>query len=459
MTDRPAAGAPTRPEPPEVPWLFSGATLVTMDAERRVFTGDLLVRGGRILSLGPSLAANGARVVDMKGRWIIPGLIQGHLHLGQTLFRGLAEERRLLQWLEEVIWPLEARHTEESAYWTAVIGGMEAIRGGTTSILDIGLVHGMGGIFRAVDELGLRAWLGKLLMDRGDQAPAGLVEEPAVAMAESRALAAEWHGAGGGRIHYAVCPRFVYSCSPKLWQLAVAQAAEGGFLMHTHALETREEQTAVLALEQRSEFDTLEAVGALTVPLKIAHGVWLADAEADRLAASGGAVIHCPGSNLKLGSGLADVRGLRGRGVHVGIGCDGSPCNNFLDPMGEIRLAALLQKWKHGPAAFSAREALEMATRGGAEALGALDEIGSLEKGKRADFVVLNLEAIHSLMAPEVDPYTRVVFGADRTNVETVYVGGQPIYDRGRFPGFETARVLARAGEELGALLRRHEMG
>lgn len=442
-----------------VPWLFHGATLVTMDAERRVFRGDLLVRDGRILSIGPDLVAHGARVVDLTGRWILPGLIQGHLHLGQTLFRGLAENRRLLPWLEEVIWPLEAAHTEESAYWTALVGGIEALRGGTTSLLDIGLVRGASGLFRAARDLGVRAWIGKLLMDRGEQAPAALLDEPAAAIAESRELAARWHGAADGRIQYAVCPRFVYSCSPRLWELAVAQAAEGGYLLHTHAMETVEEQAAVQAIEHRSEFETLEDVGALTVPLKIAHGVWVADAERDRLAAAGAAIMHCPGSNLKLGSGVADVRGLRAGGIAVGIGCDGSPCNNFLDPLGEVRLAAQLQKWKQGPDGFDAREALELATRGGAEALGALDRIGSLEKGKAADFVVLNLEAVHSLMADSVDPYTRIVFGADRTNIETVYVAGRPVFDRGHVLGVDGAEVLVRAREELRALLRRAELG
>lgn len=460
MTGAAGSGAtPRSGEAPAIPWLFHGATLVTMDGERRVFQGDMLVRDGKILSIGPELVSHGARVVDLTGRWIIPGLIQGHLHLGQTLFRGLAEDRRLLQWLEEVIWPLEAAHTEESAYWAALIGGMEAIRGGTTSILDIGLVRGAAGLFRATRDLGLRAWLGKLLMDRGEGAPAALIQDPQEAMAESRELAAEWHGAAEGRIQYAVCPRFVFSCSPRLWELAVAQAAAGGFLLHTHAMETQEEQAAVRRLEQRSEFQTLEDVGALTVPLKIAHGVWVGDSEAERLGRAGAAIMHCPGSNLKLGSGVADVGRLRAHGVSVGIGSDGSPCNNFLDPLGEVRLAALLQKWKLGPSVFSARDALELATRGGAEALGALDRIGSLEKGKAADFVVLNLQAIHSVMAQSVDPYTRIVFGADRSNIETVYVGGRPIFDRGHFPGQDPVRVMARAGEELEALLRRHELG
>ena len=438
--------------------VFRGATLVTMDPAHRVVTGDLVIDGGRITSVGGTAAVpSGTEIVDVSGRWIIPGLIQGHLHLGQTLFRGLAEERRLLKWLEEVIWPMEAAHDEASASYSAMLGGLEAVRGGTTSLLDIGLVKAMPGIFRALRDLGVRAWAGKLLMDRGDLAPSPLVEEPRKAIEESYALAGEWHGADGDRIRYAVCPRFVFSCSAELWEKAVEQCRSGGYMMHTHALETREEQEAVQVLENRSEIDTLEAVGAFTVPLKIAHGVWVGAAEDDRLAAAGAAVIHCPASNLKLGSGVADVKALLEKGIPVGVGSDGSPCNNFLDPFGEMRLAALLQKWRHGPEAFTARDALERATLGGARALGVADEIGSLEPGKRADFVVLDMDQLHSVMADTVDPWTRVVFGADRTNVESVHVAGRAIYENGSFPGLDTQELKTRAREELRRLLKRSE--
>jgi 5-methylthioadenosine/S-adenosylhomocysteine deaminase len=448
------------PGPPESRLrIFRGATLVTMDGADSVVTGDLVVRDGRIVSAGAPTrggGTDGAEIVDLSGRWIIPGLIQGHVHLGQTLFRGLAEDRRLLRWLEERIWPMEAAHTETSAYYSGLIGGLEAIRGGTTTLLDIGLVRGMAGLFRALTGLGVRAWTGKLLMDRGDGAPEALLEEPARAIAESRELAREWDGSSGGRIRYAVCPRFVYSCSGEMWENAVEQCREGGFMLHTHALETREEQAAVRVLENRSELDTLEAVGALSVPLRVAHGVWVDAPDADRLAAAGPSVIHCPASNLKLGSGVADVKGLLARGVAVGLGTDGSPCNNFLDPYGEMRLAALLQKWKHGPEAFTAKDALERATRGGAAALGASEDIGSLEPGKRADFVVLNLDDhVHSLMADEVDPWTRVVFGADRTNIESVHVDGHAVYERGLYPGVDVRETMARAREELASLLKR----
>ncbi len=437
--------------------LLRGAVLVTMDSAGRVVQEDLRIRGDRIREIGPNLAPGGDAVLDVSGRWILPGFIQGHVHLGQTLFRGLAEDRRLLDWLGDAIWPLEAAHNEESAYWTALIGGLEAIRGGTTSILDIGLVHGMEGVFRALRDLGLRAWTGKLLMDRGEGAPARLLEDPETAMAESRDLAARWHGAEMDRIRYAVCPRFVYSCSGDLWERAVDQARSGNYILHTHALETREEQEAVKAIENRSELDTLEAVGALSVPLKIAHGVWVDEPSADRLAGAGSAVMHCPASNLKLGSGVADLKRLDSRGIPVGLGCDGSPCNNFLDPMGEMRLAALLQKWRHGPGAFSARRALNLVTRGGAEALGAQGDIGSLEPGRKADLVVLNPDALHSIAAESVDLPTRVVFGSDRTNVETVWVDGRVIYDRGVFPGIDLDEVRTRAREELKHLLKRRE--
>lgn len=436
--------------------LFRGGRLITMDPDRRILAGDLLVSSGRIVGVGPGLDPTpGARVVELDGQWVTPGLIQGHVHFGQTLFRGLAEDRRLLNWLHDVIWPLEAAHDDQSAYWSGILGALEAIRGGTTTVLDIGLVHGQPGLFRALADSGLRAWSGKLLMDRGDGAPSRLLQVPSDALAESRALEREWDGAAGGRIRYAVCPRFVYSCSRGLWEMAVDQARGSGTFLHTHAFETREEQQAVQALEQQGELQTLDEVGALSVPMRVAHGVWIEDSEADRLAGAGASVIHCPASNLKLGSGVADLQHLAGRGIRLGLGCDGSPCNNFMDPIAEMRLACLLQTWRHGPGVFTARRALELATIEGAAALGADAEIGSLEVGKRADFAVFDLDRLHSIMAEEVDPFTRIVFGADRTNVTAVYVDGRPIYRDGQFPAFREEEVMAGARESLAALLKR----
>jgi 5-methylthioadenosine/S-adenosylhomocysteine deaminase len=459
------AGSPSAAPVPK-PLLVRGARILTMDAARRLLDGDLLVRDGRIAALGGRIEAPAyADIVDARGRWLLPGLIQGHVHFGQTLFRGLGEDLRLLDWLRDVIWPLEAAHDDESAHCSTLLGGMEALRAGTTTVLDIGLVHGMDGLFAGIEGLGLRAWSGKLLMDRGEGAPARLLEEPRVALEAGRELAARWHGAAEGRIRYAVCPRFVYSCSPPLWEAAVDQARGGGHPLHTHAFETREEQAAVQALEHRSELDTLDSVGALSVPLKVAHGVWVGDAEAERLGGAGAAVIHCPASNLKLGSGVADLAKLRAHGIPVGLGCDGSPCNNWLDPLQEMRLAALLQKWRHGPDRFSAQDALALATIEGARALGADAEVGSLEVGKRADFVLMDLDDVHSFAADAVDPYTRIVFGADRTNVVQVRVDGRLVFERaplpggGRFPGLDVPDTLARTRSALAALLKRAGRG
>ncbi|MDZ4803720.1 MAG: amidohydrolase family protein [Candidatus Eisenbacteria bacterium] len=436
--------------------VFKGGRWITMDPSDRIVEGEMFVVDGRIEQFGPKVSApEGTPIVDLTGRWMTPGFIQGHVHLGQTLFRGLGEDRRLLDWLSGVIWPLEAAHDDESAYWSAVVGGAEAMRAGTTSMLDIGLVHGMNGLFRGLIDLGVRARTGKLLMDRGDGVPPALLGEPDRILAESHELARHWDGVDNGRIGYAVCPRFVFSCTPALWEGAVAQARGGNWPLHTHAFETREEQEAVRAVEHRSELDTLRDVGALTVPLKVAHGVWVDDPTAERLGGAGAAVIHCPASNLKLGSGVADLERLKRHGVRVGIGCDGSPCNNFLDPLGEMRLAALLQKWRHGPDRFTARDALSLATREGALAIDAEDRIGSLEVGKRADFVVFDLERVHSLCADAVDPYTRIVFGADRTNIESVYIEGRAVVDRGQIPGFEDKEIMARGREALHAVLAR----
>jgi cytosine/adenosine deaminase-related metal-dependent hydrolase len=436
--------------------LFTNGRWITMDAARRIVEGDCYVVDGRIEHLGGRFEAPEATpVTDLSGRWMTPGFIQGHVHLGQTLFRGLGEDYRLLDWLREVIWPLEAAHDDESAYWSAVVGGIEAMRAGTTAMLDIGLVHGMSGLFKGFLDLGIRGWTGKLLMDRGEGVPAGLLGDPERIIDESHELARRWDGVDNGRVRYAVCPRFVFSCSPALWERAVAQAKGGDWPIHTHAFETREEMEVVRAIEHRSELQTLADVGALGDSLKVAHGVWVDEPTAEKLGGAAASVMHCPASNLKLGSGVADLLRLRAHGVKTGIGCDGSPCNNFLDPLAEMRLAALLQKWKHGPEKFGAADALALATCDGARALDAEDRIGTLEVGKRADFVVFDLERVHSLAADAVDPYTRIVFGADKGNIESVYVEGRPVVQNGRVPGFDDAEVVARGKEAIGRVLAR----
>jgi cytosine/adenosine deaminase-related metal-dependent hydrolase len=444
------------------PILLRGGTLLTLDASARVLPGtDLLLVDGRIAALAPTSVPAGTRVVQLAGDLVLPGFVQGHVHLGQTLFRGLGEGRRLLDWLRQRIWPLEAAHDDESAYWGALVGAAELLLGGTTTIQDIGIGPGAAGMLRAIQESRLRGYAGMCLMDAGDGVPAGLLADTDRALADTEAMGLALAGsptAGSEppRLRYVLCPRFILSCSDPLWAGVRDLAARHGWPVHTHGLEQRDETAAVVALKGgRDEVAYFADTGILATDFRLAHGVWLSD---DHLRAMRGrrcSVVHCPSSNLKLGSGIADLPRIRSAGVPVGLGADGAPCNNNLDALTEVKLAALLQKVTHGPLAFSGLDALRLATSEGAQALGLAAEVGSLEVGKQADVVVLAVDRPEMMVAPDVDPHDRVAFGAGRAGVRHVFIGGEQLVADGRLTQLDLPNILRQSAQALADLLRR----
>jgi cytosine/adenosine deaminase-related metal-dependent hydrolase len=451
------------------PLLLAGATLVTMDAEARVLRHDLLVAGGRIAAFDPPAPPAGTRRLDLAGCLVLPGWIQGHLHLGQTLFRGLAEERRLLRWLTERIWPLEAAHDDASAYWSGLLGAAECLLGGTTTIQDIGIGPGAPGLLRAIEDAGLRGFAGPCLMDEGDGLPRGLAATTGEAL-----RAAEELGAGlersASRLRPALNPRFLLSCSLELWRGTAELASRRGWPVHTHALEQLDEGALVRERFGRDEIGVFEQLGLLDADLRIAHGVHLDATHRATVAGRRFSVCHCPGSNLKLGSGIADVVAMRAAGIPVSIGADGAPCNNDLDAFEEIRLAALLQKLEHGPAAFTGLDALRLATSEGARALRLEHAVGSIEIGKEADLLVLSTDRPElfvlsedggpdgpppSPTAPRADLHDLIAFGASRASVRHVLIGGELMVENGRLVHLDLDEIRREARRALADLLRR----
>jgi 5-methylthioadenosine/S-adenosylhomocysteine deaminase len=440
-----------------LPLLLQGGTILTLDAGATVLRGaDLLVRDGRIASLGAPEMPAGGRVLDVSGCLVLPGLIQGHLHLGQTFFRGLAEQRRLLSWLRERIWPLEAAHDDESAYWCGLLGAAECLLGGTTTIQDIGIGPGARGLLQAIADSGLRAFAGLCLMDSGDGLPSAMRQETDAVLAETEALGDRFAGTADGRLRYVLNPRFILTCSDPLWEGIRELASRRGWPVHTHALEQLDETLAVKELKGgRDEVEYFADQGLLATDLRLAHGVWITREHLDRVRNGRFSVVHCPSSNLKLGSGMADLLAFRRAGVPVGIGCDGAACSNHLDNFEEVRLAALLQKVKHGPDAFSGLDALRLATSDGARALGLQDEVGTIEPGKLADLVVLSTDRPELWAAPQVDPHDLVVFGASRAAVRHVLVEGGMLVENGRLTQLDLAAIYRQSERCLGELIRR----
>ena len=417
------------PAPPDTPdLLLAGGDVLLHDGEWRVERVDVMVREGRIATVGKGeRPSTRLQVRDCSGCLVMPGLIQAHVHLCQTLFRGLADDLRLEDWLVLRIWPLEAAHTQETVYWSAMLGAAELLLGGTTAILDMETVRHTGAAFQALERIGIRAAVGKCLMDAHPEgAPLELAESTDNALAEAEALAKLWHNRAGGRLQVCFAPRFVPSCSGPLLRAASELAERFDAQLHTHAAETIVERETVLRTTGLEEIAYLDSVGISGPRAALAHCVWVDAHETARLARQGTTVVHCPSSNLKLASGVAKVPELLAAGCRVAIGADGAPCNNRLDVFAEMRLAALIQKPRLGADALPAGRVLELATLGGARALGREAEIGSIAAGKRADLVVLDLREPH--LHPTIgDPVSLVVYAACASDVRDVFVDGKPV--------------------------------
>lgn len=435
--------------------VISGATLVAMDAARTVGVRDVLVddegRIGSVEEHRPGRVSEGA--IDARGKLLVPGLVQAHLHLCQTLFRGLCEDRPLLQWLRERTWPLEAAHDPDSLRASARLGIAELLLGGTTAILDMGTVHHTDTLFEVAEESGLRYTGGKAMMDRGEGVPPGLLEDTEWSLRESDRLAARWHGAADGRLRYAYCPRFVLSCTDELMS-GVGERVRGTDLrVHTHASEQRAETELVRARYGAPNISALASLGLAGPEASLAHCVWPEAGEMERLRDGGAHVVHCPSCNLKLSSGIAPVVEYLEHRINVALGADGAASNNRLDAWEELRLAALVASLRAGTGALSAERAFEMATLGGARALGLEREIGSIEPGKWADLVILDPRGPH-LEGPE-DVYTRLVYSARADDVETVLVAGRTVVMDHRLVTLDLDEVLAEARTQRARLVER----
>ncbi len=433
---------------------LTSATILTMNDALEIIEGDVSIRDGRIAAIGAvDPASPHERVIDVAGALVLPGFIQTHVHLCQTLFRGLADDLPLLTWLRTRVWPLEAAHDEGSLAAAARLAAAELLLGGTTTVLTMETVHDTDAVFDALVPTGLRAVVGKCLMDDASGAPARLVEPAARGLDEAAALARRWRGAGGGRLSAAVAPRFAVSCSRELLEGAAGLSADTGLLVHTHASEQREEVDLVRARTGLDNVEYLATLGLATPRLCLAHCVWVDDHEIGVLAGHDVKVLHCPGSNLKLGSGLAPVVEMRRAGLSVSLGADGAACNNRLDMFAEMRLAALVQSVRGGPGALTARDSLWMATREGARALGRAGELGQLAPGFLADLIVVRCDRPH--LAPPADPYSALVYAASPDDVALTVVDGEVLVQDGVLSRTDVAAVIDEAARQTRALVGR----
>ncbi|MDN4073926.1 5'-deoxyadenosine deaminase [Fictibacillus terranigra] len=437
--------------------LIKNAEIVTMNEKDEIIRGDLYIENNRIIDIGQSLDYQADKTIDATNKTIIPGFIQTHIHLCQTLFRGQADDLELMDWLKQKIWPLEASHDEESLYYSALLGIGELLQSGTTTIVDMETVSHADFAFQAIAKSGIRALSGKVMMDKGEEVPYGLRERTSVSLQESADLLEKWHGKQNGRIQYAFCPRFVVSCTEELLTEVRKLSDRHGVCVHTHAAENRGEIALVEQETGMRNVVYLDHLGLANEKLILAHCVWLDDEEKSIIKKRKVKVSHCPGSNLKLSSGIADVPEMLQQGIDLSLGADGAPCNNNLDMLNEMRLAALIQKPVHGPTAMNAKTVFRMATIGGARAVGMDQEIGSLEAGKKADLAILNLNGFHMYPSYGVDTISRIVYSATRADVETTIIDGEIVMEHRLLRNIDKKTVLYESNKCISRLMKRIE--
>ncbi len=431
--------------------VLRGGIIVTQTDPESPYHGyqaDVHIEHGHIQAiLEPGASVPNTAEYDVTGQWLLPGFVQAHTHLVQTLFRGAADDLSLMDWLRERIWPYEAAHDEESAYWSARLGLTEMLLGGTTAILDMASVRHTDSIFRAASECGIHAHIGKAMMDRPNEA--GLSESTKTALESSHALRDRWHG--NGRLKYAYAPRFVPSCTKELLTETVKAARESKCLIHSHASENLDELALVRDLTGMENVEYLASIGMVGSDVVLAHCIHLNEHEMRILVDSQTAIAHCPGSNLKLGSGIAPIPELLNAGAVVTLGADGSPCNNRLDIFAEMRLAALIQKPRLGPESLPAQSVMDMATIQGARVLEAGN--GDLIVGSAADIVAVDGDMAHAWGG--MPGAGNIVYACTPQNVRHVWISGDQVVENGSLTCWDWQETLRGCRLAFSRILKR----
>lgn len=409
---------------------------------------SVAIADGVIVDVGPvadlDARIDAAQVVDLAGHILMPGLVNLHTHLPMTLLRGVAENVDLQGFLE-LVWAEEARVMDPvGVELGARLGAVESLLGGTTTALD--MYFHPEAAHRGAVAAGLRHVIGPVFFSF--PGPDGLTWQ------ERLGLAAGWSKTleeiGGPYVPYALMPHAPFTVEVEhLRQIGDLARAHDG-LVNTHCSENDEENAQTLESRGMRPVDCLDAAGVLELSPVLAHGVRLDAADRAKASTAGASVAHCPGSNLKLASGAADIVGYRGDGIVVGLGTDGCSSSNDLDMFAVMRLAANLARLvHHDPAAISAADILRMATLEGARAIGLGDRIGSIDVGKEADLIAIDTRVPH--LTPLHDPHTAVVFAAGRSDVRHVWVAGEAVVVDRTMVRIDVPALLAEADERVGA--------
>ncbi len=435
--------------------------IVTVDSERRILNKHYIeILDDKIKSINKISAEKiksfKGEIIHAEDLTLIPGFIQTHVHLCQTLFRGMADDLELLDWLQLKIFPYENAHDKKSLAASVKLGINELTLGGTTTILDMGTLHNQEVIFDELIASGMRAIAGKCMIDMNDLFPR-FKSSTNDELKETYLLSKAFHNEANGRIKYGFAPRFVLSSSAKLMQEVKEMMKEfSGSIFHTHSSENTDEIKEVRKKFKKNNIEYFNSLNLLDKNSVLAHCVHVDGEEINLLKKKNVRVAHCPSSNLKLGSGIAPIPLFLKKGISVSLGVDGAPCNNNLSIFKEMRLASLIQKPKFGATAMNAETVFRLATIEGAKALHLDNEIGSIEVGKKADLVFINLDGTaQSVYDEDENVYSRLVYSSLENDVKHVMINGKWVVKNGESRTYDQSEIISKAKVELKKLLRR----
>lgn len=440
--------------------LIENGAVLTMDARNTIHaSGWVWVEGDRVAGVGPGdppddLARRAGRRIDATHMAVLPGLINGHTHLSQTFLRGLADDKPLLDWLKQVIWPVETAVTAEEIRLACLLGLVENLRCGATAVVQHHKVRStpahVDAAAEAAEIVGLRMLLARGWADLNRAAPS-----PDAIVAATTRLHQRWNGAAEGRITVGIGPLAPWRCSDAAMRRLVDLARKWDAPTHIHVAEARDE---IGMLQERTglrHIEWLDSLDALGPDVHLVHAVWLSEGELDRIAETGAVVVHCPVSNMYLASGIAPVREMIDRSIPVALGTDGPASNNTQDMLETLKAAALLAKVGTGDAtALLPFDVLRMATTTGARLFGRQD-LGRIAPGGKADLTLVDLNTARSM--PVHRPESALVYNASGPDVHTVIVDGRILLDAGQVTVVDeeilleecrhaARRLMARAG-------------
>ena len=446
--------------------LIKNGYILTLNPKREIITeGSLYIEDNTIRDVGNTedLKSHKAElVIDAKNKVVMPGLIDTHIHLSQALIRGCADDVSLVDWLKKYVWVLQGNFTEDDGRVSAELCMAEMIRTGTTSFIDC-MIHsryGFDGIAKSVKLVGMRGALSKIIMDSTGYADSadimypGMVEDADACLKETDEMYSKWHNKADGRIQVWYGLRSLGAVTSELFKDVARRTREKKTRMTMHLGEVVDDVRYVKE-NYGTNLTTFARDHDLLGPeMVFAHGIHFEDSELKVLADTKSNISHCPASNMKLASGFAKIPQMLKAGVPVSLGCDGGPSNNTYDLVREMRLAALIHKsYVKDPLVVTAEQAIEMATLGGAVAMGIDNIVGSLEQGKLADVILINLHELG--LTPHTNPVSNLVYSGSGEYVDTVIVNGRVLMQDKRLLTLDETKVMENSRKHSAALMER----